>query len=880
MGYFRTCHLCLLTVVFASIGHAQHYNPEVYLHDAAQRMFPVEAARAMAWMENQKSDRIGEVTWQVAGHIQDGCVWKIGWKSYTGEESANATVTYNTAKLSKGPAYYREVWSELAKGLHYDAGKSPATAKELETAFWRGSALAGVTRVSAVVKAQTFLNQGHPRSNAQDAAELAGMLAQGAAPILGGSCTLDYLMLSRAAAWLCHAEALSGTVLTREWCVIAHLAGREIPASQAWKEVKDAQTHDTPGWRWWDKVLTNYPMPVKDACLFATTPGQAESGLPFLLAYLRYDTGVSSPLENILPELYGRKLVSQTDYVPLLLDLFVMGGMRSLCFQMARENQREWLELLTLQKQPSADERSSMAADAADAALAAMNNDEGKDAPIPGLAATGRVVELGVKAHDGPLRPQAVVSSDELLVHGWESSLQIWRLIYEFFDARLGVPEIAAPLARAAGAAAPSLASMMLLQNQRPAEAGFPLAWLEYLEDPKIGQMAIYQKGREMPKNGDPGLATQYLHNCMRRGPLAYNQWRTLFPSISHEFNSVPLTELMLRQSSENVLSYACKFYNIGLPEHVRERFKEQRVTHFERTLKACPNALLLQRDMLAVELRKSSAPALETAQKMEAHYWLAPGADHIAFIMEKYVEANAPEAATRFYSHALAIDGGSVGFSNTEAPMRWALAWLQGDKSAMIAADKDASSYSSLDLEKNCLQALCTGDLKRARQTGEACLQRYGPAPRAASWLLTMLPFLDALKNKDHHQHIEAESLFLRGGEYPHMQFVILRELGFSNAESVKLMTWDSNRDYTTLLVDYWRGNASAFQKTLAAMQPFRRTQMPPMFKIIVAHMRAELLNLPKVTTPDLKPGTESRLDGLVREAMRKAGVKEGGLR
>ena len=871
MGYFRTCHLGLLAVVFANIGHAQHYTPEVCLHDAAQRMFPVEAARAMAWMENQKSDRIGEVTWQVAGQIDGRCEWRIGWKSRQGDEIASATVTYNATQLSAGPGYFRDVWSQLAKGLHFESGHSAAAAKELEAAFWRGSARAEVTRMSAVVNAQTRLNQSHPRSNAQDATELAGMLAQGAVPILGGSCTLDYLMLARAAAWLCHAETLTGTALIREWCVISHLAGREIPASRAWEEAKEAATHDAPVWRWWDLILTNYPAPVKNVCLFATKPGQAETGLPFILSYLRYETGASKSLENILAELYGQKLLSQPDHAPLLMESFLMGRMRQTCFQMAQRNQREWLELLTLQRQPGADEHSRMAADAADAALAAMSNDEGKEVPILGLAATGKVVELGAKAHHGPLRPQAVVSCDELLMHGWESSMQVWRQVYEFFDYRMGIPEVAVPLLKAARTAAPSLAATMVSRNQKAPEAAFPLAWLEYLEDPKIGQIAIYQKGRGRPETGAPGLAIQFIHNCMRRGPLAFNQWCTLFPSISREIHSDPLIEMVMKQGSENTVSYACKFYHVGISEHFRERFKQQGVTLFERTRKACPNALLLQRNLLAEDLKKSAMPALEVAQKMEAHYWLAPGDDHIDFVMEKYVEARAPEAAARFYAEALEIDGGSIKFSNTEAPMRWALAWLEGDKAGMVAADKNASSYSSVDLEKNALHALCAGDLNRARKACEACLQRYGPGPRGASWLLTLLPLLDALKDENHRQHLEAQSYFLRGGEYPHMQFVVLRELGVANEDCIKLMTLSETRDYAALLLSCWQGNAAFFQKNFDALTPFRRNHMPAMFKMILAHLNAELHKRPKATPADLKPAQETRLDELVRQAMKE---------
>lgn len=873
MGYFRTCHLVLIAVVFANVCRAQHYVPQVCLHDAAQRMFPVEAARAMAWMENRKADRIAEVTWQAAGEIDGRCEWKVGWKSHDGGEIATATVTYDLAKLNAGAAYFREVWAQLAKGLHFETAKGTGEAKELETAFWRGSSKAGGTRMSAVMSSQTWLNQGHPQSNALDAAELAGLLAQGAAPILGGSCTLDYLMLARAAAWLCHAEALTGTVLTREWCVFSHLAGREIPASHAWKEAKDATTQNISAWRWWDKVLTSYPMTLKDACLFAIQPGQAEFGLPFLLAYLRFETGASKVLENVLAELYGRDLASQSDHAALLSEWFVMGRLRTWCFQSAQKNQREWLELLALQRQPGADEFTSEAADSADAALAAIGEEEGREVFIPGLKATGKVVELGVKAHDRPLRPLAVVSSDELVLHGWESSLLVWRELFEFFDYRLGAPDATKALVKDVSTAAPSLTSMMKKLSLPPAETGFPLTWLEYLEDRKVCQIAIHQKDRGTPKKGDPGRAIQFLRNCMKRGPTSNDQWRTLFPSNTGEVNSIRLAEMMLKQGSENALSHACRFYNLGLPERIRESFQKQGVTMFEKTRKACPNAFLLQRDMLADELKKAAVPALEAAQKLEAHYWLAPSREHVAFIFEKYVEANALPAARRFYAEALRIDGGSIGFSNAEAPMRWMLAWLEGKKNDMTSAAKDAATFSARDLEKQCLHALCMGDHARASQTAAAYLQRYGPAPRATNWFSSMLPLLNALKDAEHPQHLDAQKQFVTGGEYPDMQFVILKELGMSKDDCIQLMEVDGARDYTKILIAYWKGDAQAFQKARDSLVNYRRFQMPAMFKIMVVYLNAQLLQLPEITSPDLKPQGETQIDVLVRDILRKDG-------
>lgn len=829
----------------------------------------------MAWMENQKSARIGEVTWQAAGEIDGRCEWKIGWKSPKGEEIASATVKYEAAQLSAGAGYYRDVWSQLARGLHFEEGKGSTTGKELETAFWRGSARAGMTRTGALAHAQAWLNQGSPHSKAVDAAELAGLLSQGALPILGGSYTLDYLMLARAAAWLCHAETMTGTAMTREWCVVSHLAGREIPASLAWKEAKDATVQDAPGWRWWDMILTNYPAPVKDVCLFAAKPGQAESGLPFVLSYLRFQTGASNALENILAELYGQKLLSQPDHAPLLIDWFAMGRLRQMSLVMALHNQKDWLEALTLQKQPGADERSSMAADAAEEALAAMKGDEAKNVPLPGLAATGKVVEMGAKSHDGPLTPQAAVSSGEILLHGWESSLLVWHELFYFVERRWGVHELSASLAKGVGDAAPSLALMMKPLDQRHASTGFPLAWLEYLEDQRICHLAIDQKDRSTAKQGDPGIAWQFLRNCMKRGPTAYDQWRTLFPSNTGEVNSIRLAEMMLKQSSENSMAQACRFYHIGIPEFARERFKSQGVTIFEKTRKACPNAFLLQRDLLAAELKKSAAPALEAAQKLEAHYWLAPGRDHIDFIMEKYVEANAPRAAARFYSRALEVDGGSIGFSNTEAPMRWMLAWLQGKKDEMRAAATDAPSYSARDLEKICLNEMCLGDTARARQTAKAYVERYGSAPQATTWLASMLPLLDALKDQGHANHAEAQKQLLAGKNYPHIQFMILKQLEFSKEESAKLMMQEAPLDYMQILIAYWHDDAAEFQKMKNALTDARRSRMPAMLKVMVAYLQAQLLKLPEVEPPDLKPAGESRLDELVRQAMRKSGLR-----
>src|SRR4051794_33945371 len=95
--------LALLAAGFVAFetAHAQFYAPPVDFHDVAQRRFPVEAARVLAWLRNSQGSHITEITYEVETSKAGQIVWSFEWKE-GGAGGRKATVSYPEAALLKG----------------------------------------------------------------------------------------------------------------------------------------------------------------------------------------------------------------------------------------------------------------------------------------------------------------------------------------------------------------------------------------------------------------------------------------------------------------------------------------------------------------------------------------------------------------------------------------------------------------------------------------------------------------------------------------------------------------------------------------------------------------------------------------------------------
>src|SRR5436190_23617357 len=104
--------LCIL--FGATALHAQFYAPDTEFHDRCQRMFPVEAARVLAWQQNAAGAKIVEVKYTLRTIDTRESVWKIQWLEATGKAVREKEVRYPESLLAEGPKFFREVFRQLA----------------------------------------------------------------------------------------------------------------------------------------------------------------------------------------------------------------------------------------------------------------------------------------------------------------------------------------------------------------------------------------------------------------------------------------------------------------------------------------------------------------------------------------------------------------------------------------------------------------------------------------------------------------------------------------------------------------------------------------------------------------------------------------------
>ncbi|MEQ1859621.1 MAG: TlpA disulfide reductase family protein [Chthoniobacteraceae bacterium] len=202
--------------------------------DAVQRVFAVEAAGVIA---QQRGLAL------VVTSPGDG---KIVWHDSAGKLVRERTVVVNT----EGPAYYREVFRQLA-GADWALPSAPPD--NARAAFWQGADLAAASSREDALAAIAKLYAGKTRTGrAADAARLAGALVQAAAP--SEKAGLDPVLLARGAAWLVAAEAHLREPIDAAWAPVLSLAGQKTEAAAIWKS-SAAKTPRSAAEKAWDLTL-------------------------------------------------------------------------------------------------------------------------------------------------------------------------------------------------------------------------------------------------------------------------------------------------------------------------------------------------------------------------------------------------------------------------------------------------------------------------------------------------------------------------------------------------------------------------------------------------------------------------------------------------
>ena len=138
---------CLLVVS----AHSQFYAPDTEFHDPVQRVFPVEAARVLAWRANQQTNRIAEVSFTVSTATNGTTTWQLVCLDTNSKPLRTAKLEYPSNLLSQGQGFYREVMRQLLSSEQTEI--KPLPAAQAIDAFWSGAELAGLSREESLARA-------------------------------------------------------------------------------------------------------------------------------------------------------------------------------------------------------------------------------------------------------------------------------------------------------------------------------------------------------------------------------------------------------------------------------------------------------------------------------------------------------------------------------------------------------------------------------------------------------------------------------------------------------------------------------------------------------------------------------------------------------
>src|SRR4030095_14563297 len=99
------------------------------------------------------------------------------------------------------------------------------------TTFGQGAELWRATRLDGIKAASTLLHEKPKMARAADAARIAGILSHATLPRFNRQVSVDTVLLSRAAVWLCIAESRSREKFDGSLFSIIFLSGREKTAA-------------------------------------------------------------------------------------------------------------------------------------------------------------------------------------------------------------------------------------------------------------------------------------------------------------------------------------------------------------------------------------------------------------------------------------------------------------------------------------------------------------------------------------------------------------------------------------------------------------------------------------------------------------------------
>jgi thiol-disulfide isomerase/thioredoxin len=426
--------LTLALVLIASSARAQFYAPDTEYHDPSQRVFPVEAARILAWQRAANGQPpIAEVVYEVSITPGRETIWKIRWLDAAKKSMREKEVRYAETQLVAGPDHYRQVFSQI-EGDDWKIGA--ASPDNAATTFWQGAELSGVTRLDAIKAASTLVREKPKMARAADAARMAGILSHATLPHFTRQVSLDPVFLGRAAAWLCVAESRSREKFDAAWTSILFLSGREKDASELsanalWRPAEKQGAAE----RFWRTLVS--PVSAKDMLLFGARAENKTFAMPMMSYAGSLDTSLAGHADVLGQDVFGNAALAR------MSEYSVESGIRDPMGEATNCDAR-LSEFLTKWNAARSDFEPS------ELDFTGYREAAKKLPPVAGSMTTGSWVKhyspllnLGVDESTGPLIPTAHLTARDLFGFGWEMVCLLSAEYYESVKKRGGDEEIA-----------------------------------------------------------------------------------------------------------------------------------------------------------------------------------------------------------------------------------------------------------------------------------------------------------------------------------------------------------------------------------------------------------------------------------------------------
>lgn len=836
---FPLAWLVLLTAAL----HAQFYAPEPDFHDRAQRNFPVEAARVLAALQNSRGADIAEITYKLETADNQDVVWQLQWLDAKKKPLREKTVRYPQSLLTTGLKYFREVFEQVAADVTLPKGEG----KGFDAEFWEGAKLAGVSRLEALGAAGKLIVTGARLDKAPEAARLAGTLAHGALPSLASPQTLDALMLSRAAAWLCVAEHIDGTTDDAAWTPILFLAGREHAARTTWDSAPaPAGVDREAAGRFW-KLILHTPSTI-DCFLFAAQKSNHQFAMPAMIFPAEFDKAWMNLLVEVADEVVGKESAPQFyEYGP---NVGIRGGVAGgqWAERMPGAAMKAWLDALSAFRPISHDFTGYQPV-----LKETIHDLAGRDivTHYDTLTVLAPLLNLGLDQGTGPLPPVATATARDLLVYGWEMAGLQYGYTYNSLIGNIGDPRAAQALARLALEHVKGI-DPFFRNYGVPASAPLDdLRRLQYVGSSVVENLTVEKLPVEWNKPATRYLTLRWLDRggmagieAMIRGQAKGEDVRAMIERLRHEGGPLAVDNLVNRDPG---MKYPAMISALGLRNDL---------------LADMPWQCAARARSVQDEIKDRG---FDYATLLEQIGWgNLEFTDHYS-IFSGYIFSGAERSAKRFYEQARPFITERVGFSNNTGPARYALAWVEGDEETekRVLADVAVGSYSDFRLQAT--HAILHGNYDEAGRVLNKSFERYGN--QRDPMLRAYLPQIPALLDANNADHAGAIASFPNDDRWLFLRWALAKQAKLPADDTVRLFHGKTEGPEGIFAVAA-QGDKERLRKL------YSQVGLNAPERVVIAHEYFKQTGAkPPEEQPDLMPPGARPIQDLVREELRKQG-------